>query len=281
MSVQIDPPPRSSRPYGTAVTSYYQLDTGPFEPNPNRWAFDGVTFVPYGCDTLPQELGVDPCDDADSDEAGDAPNPEAVVTFPPFRFKARVRCTDLSMTPEELSKYLDVQWESEVSPIIAEQVMAGVWNSAAPTLISEAVDVSQANMAQPMEAVGAVEDGLADAWRGSVGMIHMPPSVLFQVRSVLTFQDGRYYTPSGHVVVADAGYQAGSPASGVVTTNTAWIYGSSPVHFLYQTPNWSGFDWENIDFTRNEITMRVDGIAIAVFEPCSVVASLVNYAEIM
>jgi hypothetical protein len=274
VSLLIDPPPRIARSRATALTSYFLLDTGPYETRPNRWA-NGVSFVGYGCDTEVHPSATDPC--AESEEKEDPQGFTEPAEFPPFVFYLNLQCTALSMTPAELHKHLDVLTASELSPIFAEQVMNGVWNSAAPSLMSEATVVSQTGMASPHAAVGAVEDGLADLWRGAVGMIHVPPSVLVQIVDMLVFEDGRFVTPSGHIVVADAGYQAGSPGSGVSTAGEAWVYGSSPVHYRYVTPDWNGYDFEQFDFTRDIQTVRVEGVGIAVFEPCSVVAARVDY----
>lgn len=104
--------------------------------------------------------------------------------------------------------------EAELSTIFGEQVMSGLWNAAAPTLVGEAVDVSQAGMTTPHLAMAAVEDGLADTWRGSMGMIHVPPGILSEIVQGLDYSEGRFHTATGHIVVGDAGYQGGTPGSG-------------------------------------------------------------------
>lgn len=274
MAIQIDAPERMVRPRGTALTSYLPLDTGPFERYPNRWT-EGVTFVPTGCDAAIQTVSTNPCAASTVETA--AQGFDAAVTFPAFAAKVGLQCSTLWMTAAELHKQLDILLESELSPIFAEQVMQGRWNAAAPTLVKEADDVSQTGQVLPHQAFGAVEDGLADRWRGSVGMIHMPPSIFVQVVDMLSFEDGRFYSPTGHIVVADAGYQAGSPGSGVFTSGVAWIYGSSCVHYRYLAPDWHGYDFENLNFTHNDQIVRAEVVGVAVFEPCSVICAKVDY----
>jgi hypothetical protein len=276
MVLLINPPSRTPRPRGTAVTSYLPLDTSLYDKYPNRWAFEGVQFVPYGCTLEVEETTQDPCDD-DFEEANGPQDFEDEVVFLPFSFRAAMTCSALGMTSDEIEKHLNVLWEAEVSTIIAEQVMHGEWNAASHTLVGEADTLTVAGMDNPLEVVALVEDGLADRWGNSTGMIHVTPSILTQVVNELEYADGKFYTPNGHIVVSDAGYQGGAPGTGTVTAGETWVYGSSPVHFKYQTPDWSGYDFENWVRDHNDLLVRKDGIAIAVFEPCTVVAAKVDY----
>ena len=276
MPILINAPPRVPRPRGTAITTYLPLDTTLYDRHPNRWAFEGVQFVPYGCTLELEETTQDPCDD-DFEEVNGPQGFETEVSFPPFSFRAAMMCSALGMTADEIEKHLNVLWEAEVSTVLAEQVMHGEWNATAPTLVGEADTLTVTGMDSPKEVVALIEDGLADRWGNSQGMIHVTPSILTQIAGDLTFIDGRYHTANGHILVSDAGYQGGAPGTGTVTAGETWIYGSSPVHFKYQTPDWSGYDFENWVRDHNDQIVRKDGIAIAVFEPCSVVAAKVDY----
>lgn len=280
MPIPINPPPRVPRPRGTALTSYFELDTS--SPSNSgvetRWAFDGVTFVPYACGTEVNPLTVDPCADDGDDFINTPMGFETEVTFPAFGFEISIQCSLLSMTGDDLRKQLTVLVENELSPIFGEQVYNGIHNPAAPSLASDADILTEAGATNPFEAVGLVEDGLADRIRDAVGMIHVPPSIMFEIAQSLDFSDGRFHTPTGHIVVADPGYQGGAPTSGTEVGGFRYVYGSSPVHFKYMTPMFYGDDFENWITTHNDQVVRVAGYGIAVWEPCSVVAARVSFA---
>ena len=65
---------------------------------------------------------------------------------------------------------------------------------------------------------------------------------------------------------------------GAVTAGQAYIYGSSPVRFKYATPNLTGQWWENFDYAKDIQYVRVSVVGLAVYEPCSVVAALVDWS---
>ena len=91
------------------------------------------------------------------------------------------------------------------------------------------------------------------------------------------FLNGDWYTATGHLVVADAGYVGPNPADGVVTAGAPYLYGSGPVFFkLYPNVTIVGQPWENFDYTRDNFRVDVEQYGIAFFEPCSVVAAAVD-----
>jgi hypothetical protein len=279
--IAIDPPQRVPRSRATALTTYFDLDaiqTG--DPNPNRWTFSGVNFVSVGCAVVElQKTTADPCAAPVLEDSTPPGLPDS-VTFPPFMFHTVVAWPANCVVYEDVEKHVNEAVAAELSTIFGAQVMQGTWNPAAPTLVSEAIDVTQTNVDSALEAVAAVEDGLADVWRDAVGMIHVTPGTLFEIAPHLEFVENRFYTPTGHIVVADAGYSGISPASGAASSGAVWVYGSSPVHYKYLTPDWSGQMWENFNYRRDQFLVRVDGLGIAVFEPCSVVAAKGNLGAV-
>ena len=279
MPIAIDPPQRIPRSRASALTTYFELDTSSLgDPNPNRWAFDGVNFVSVGCDFQVNPAALDPCDPVTVEDST-PPGMADSVTFPPFAFHVVVAWPANCLEYSEVEKHVMEAMQAELSKIFAEQVMWGYWNSAAESLVTAATEVTSTPIDSSIEAVAAVEEGLATYWHDAVGMIHVSPGVLFEISPHLEFADNRFYTPSGHIVVADAGY-SGSAASGTTTSGISWVYGSSPVHYKYFTPNWSGEWWENFDFRRDEYRVRIDGVGIAIFEPCSVVAAQANLGAV-
>ena len=272
MAIAIDPPQRTPRPRASALTTYFELDTStPGDSNPNRWAFDGVNFISIGCDIQIDRTAAKACDAVVLEDSTPQEMP-ASVSFPPFTFHAVVAWPANCLARSEVEKYVDQAIQSEISTIFAEQVKWGRWNTAAPNLVTSALEVTSTPIDSTIEAVAAVEEGLAAVWHDSIGMIHVTPGVLFEIAPHLEFADNRFYTPTGHIVVADSGY-SGTVASGTTSTAISWVYGSSPVHYKYVTPNWSGEWWENYRFDHDEYRIRIDGVGIAIFEPCSVVAA--------
>lgn len=133
-------------------------------------------------------------------------------------------------------------------------------------------------------AMEVVEDALADLLDGGQGMIHLPAALLTAFQSggglrFITGADGisRYYTATGHVVVADAGYLGPSPIANGTVDGETWIYGSGPIFVhLDDQVRVDGFQALTSFDTRNVATMYAYQHAIAIFEPCSVVAAAVD-----
>jgi hypothetical protein len=96
-------------------------------------------------------------------------------------------------------------------------------------------------------------------------MIHVAPGMFDILASGGGFvQDGGIWrTPSGHRVVADAGY--------VSQPNV--IYGSGPVRYALGAEVTLGLASGGFTMSTNTIVTDIQQSAITVFEPCSVVKS--------
>lgn len=274
--ILIDPPDRVLRERAIAVTSYLPMELPPDPRTPNRWAFEGVQFVPYGCSVQVQETTGDPCRYTWQEAVPPQGYPDP-VHFPAFSFRVAFQCSVLGYTAEEQKERLDVIWANEVSVVIAQQAMHGEWHPTGMHLQDEVTTSLPGPFSDVKTAIAQVEDALADKIGNLQGMIHLTPGAFSMVAGDLEFFEGRYHTHSGHIVVADAGYEGGAPESGAVNAGRTWIYGSSPVVYRYTTPDWTGYDWENWIKTHNDQIVRRDGMAIIAFEPCSVVAAEAPY----
>lgn len=79
-----------------------------------------------------------------------------------------------------------------------------------------------------VRALGCVEQGLAEALHGAQGMVHVTPQLLLHLvaAQVVQRQGNLWTTPTGHIVVADAGYTGAGPASVGPTASSQWVYGT-------------------------------------------------------
>lgn len=86
----------------------------------------------------------------------------------------------------------------------------------------------------PAEALGLLEAALGTCVKG-VGTIHMPIVLLasFVANHLVEMRDGTLYTTAGNKIAVSAAYTGESPA-GVLTSGTAWMYGTGPV-FMYKS----------------------------------------------
>lgn len=238
--------------WGRAVDNYVDLNL----PD-DRWMLSKLESVPMGCPTL-RAFPEDPCIQVTWGV------PEAIqtptTTFSPFRIEESITCSTLgAWSPDELQEWATKEAQAIYSAALARQVWGGLYTAGASTLASEADDVTSPTGTTPMDALSAVEYGLGQRLFGQ-GMVHVTVDVLTRLRSagVLTLLDGRYYTPSGNIVVADYGYY---------NTGSAFIYGSGMVG--YDTHGWEvTTGWVR---NHNDYVVYVNTWAVVEFEPCAVV----------
>lgn len=280
MSPLVAGPRPLPRQWATALTTYLPLDGPEWNADAKgvfRW-LNGVRFLPFGCE---KAVGVtfDPCvlrtteyEEGFGDE----------VSFGPFMAEVAIECSTLGSSREELMAWVIAHTEVSRSSIMGAQVEHSEFNTSNPSLASEAQNVSNADQSL-MGAVIAIEDALADLLDGGMGMIHMTPGLFAAYaagggcRYDIT---GKPMTPTGHYVVADAGYLGVSPATNTVVAGQKWIYGSGPVFARYAPLlNFTALPNEEIDFTRNNRLVQAIQPGIAIFEPCSVVAALIDTSD--
>lgn len=79
-------------------------------------------------------------------------------------------------------------------------------------------------------ALGCLEYALGVSTRGARGMVHMTTQLLTHlVAEGVVVRDGNLWvTPTGNIVVADAGYDGSGPG-GVLATTSQWMYGTEMI----------------------------------------------------
>ncbi len=277
-----DAPEIRPRTWATAVSTYLPLN-GRGVDDGLHW-LGGISFPPHGCTRLTGFPTDDPCatETAAPDSAANLTYADAAdcVTFLPFRIEVFLEYQMLNgTTAEQAEAYVRSHAELARSYILAREVLNSALVPANPSLVDQADTVTGLN-STPAGALGAVEDGLASRLANGLGMIHVTPGLLtiLQAGGGLHFDGTNYRTPTGHLVVADAGYTGGAPGTGTVTPAQPWIYGSGDVSYRHSGQEATGAPWELFEYKRNKVTLNVEEYGIFKFEPCSVVASRVLVA---
>lgn len=236
----------------------------------NRWAA-GITFTPYGC------VGLQRIPDAFCIPEGDDPENEIdwdtdLTIFESFQVFGDDRCSALSTDFGWLQARLDARWAALASEQLALELMQAANSGSSPSLGSSATIVTGAP-ADTELLLPLCENYLAQVLHGAQGMIHLTPGALTLAdvfHRLKLEDDGTYTTPTGHIVVADAGYLGLDPDGGVPEDGTEYAYVSSMVGLEMGPPDDLGNSDQGLDRSRNIWHARKIAQAIFMFDPCSV-----------
>lgn len=183
---------------------------------------------------------------------------------PAFSIYDSVICTTLSKTFDEVSAYIAERWPVLISNAYATELLTGAV-SGGHSLQGD--DTALGASSTVLGAISTLDAVLAQNLRGGQGMLHLAPSLLaYAVTNGSVNRRGdTYFSPSGHVVVADSAYEpSGDPDS--VTTVTA--YATGPVYWAAtdRIPL-SGIAHENTDFARNTVQAIEESYGLLLFDP--------------
>lgn len=192
---------------------------------------------------------------------------------PAFSVYDSVICSTLSKTFDEVSAYIDQRWPVLISNAFAHELLTGDVSDG-HSLQDD--DVALAASGSIVEAVSRLEGILAQNLLGGQGLIHLPPSLLTYAvtNGTVNLKGTRYFSPSGHLVVADSAYEAsGAPGS------TAVAYATGPVYWLAtERSPLSGIAHENTDFSRNTVQAIEESYGLLLFDPDLVWSTVVTKA---
>ena len=254
---------------------------------PLRW-LEGVTWEPTACVVpllVDDETDCVPVDLSDNLTPRDC---ETWLTQNPFRLRdAFVRSV---MTYPSINEDLVTMYLRQLSAAFAHELLDGVGGT--HSLQSSATAPNNvafgAAASTPAQGLRTLEEELATRMQGAVGYIHVPPGMLGRLvmEAGLFLVGDHWETPSGNVVISDAGY-VNPPAPGGGTASTAandWVYASGPVFFEATAPtDFSAFVGKTggahdaTPWNRNVVTSYLSGYGILVFDPCPVTAVLIAY----
>lgn len=244
-----------------------------------RWAIGGVTWTTWGCPDL--NVQRTDCDDlltiADVDDFAD------IEVALPFEIYLAIRCSTLSSDPEQMDARL-AQWINvQSSAAFARELLTGT-NSGGLAFDSEA-DILSNTADSVVVGLARGEDWLATTLDGGLGFVHMSPAMLLLANAAraVMFNGSNWHTPSGHTVIADAGYAASVTPSGggatAATTGQRWIYFSGPVFYAAtETERIGRRNQESRDIARNIDIFRAHRYGLVAFDPCAVAATKVNFS---
>jgi hypothetical protein len=284
MVTEVPAPIPMPRTVGTALAEYMAIPG--LDPH---WMLAGVTFPAFGCDLPAGVAALDPCvvvsaeeavniDLPDADDEDEDADTGACVKFTPFQIRAYVEVSTVTgWSQAQLGSFARAKLDLVRSAIVAREVMTGSLTTVGYSFVEEADTVTGID-SSPTGALGAVETALGDKIGNGIGMIHLTQGLLTHLvaeGALLEVAGGGWVTANGHRVVADSGYRGPAPTTGVVTAATPYIYGSGPV--MYATGERLVVEgWENMQWGRNIVGFSSMETAVVAYEPCTVVAALVD-----
>lgn len=276
----IDPPEVEPRTRGLLLGAATDLmipddlnaiDVDPGTPiSGERW-HAGVTFTTLGTSTLRRGEALY-CGSADQVTPGTVDR--AIVVFQAFAVIADEQCSALSINEAWLTNRLAERFEVGVSKAVAAELMDGANTLATPCFKDTTQIVGGATVVETM-ALPTLEEALADKLNGGAGIVHMSPKAFTRnaINQTIEWDGLNYRSPTGHLVVADAGYTGQTPTAGTTTAGAEYMYGSGTVGIHLGPPRRLGTDNIGVmDRTRNIIHAEEIAMAVFAFDPAAVVA---------
>lgn len=215
-----------------------------------HWEASGIEWEDFLCgDNL--EVFIDVCPTgvippsgvAPSDFVKDAVRDTLFCAADPFVVEGSYNCPPVGRPAGEafeIARKRLLVWESHD---VEEAFWTGVVNSGdGPTTINPSlafgndecdivpVDIHAAGALDPVAAISALEAALGDIV--SCGAtIHIPYELLvYLARFHLVVEEGgKYYTPSGTLLVAGHGYPGTGPGNAAASAGEVWIFGTGPM----------------------------------------------------
>ena len=184
---------------------------------------------------------------------------------------------------EEIDSILRERYELIRSAAFARELVGGAASGGRSLSSTAHLTAGGATATSVEVALYHLENDLGETMNGGQGLIHLPPGLLhsFVTQGGLQLVDGQWQTPTGHRVVADAGYVgAPEPSGGSAASATqAWVYASGPVRWAATDDFLGDNGSEYTSITRNQIQRILAGYGILVFDPCPVTAVLVTIGD--
>ena len=248
----------------------------------NRWAA-GVKFQPRDCRPLTLGKSVWYCDGTDDLAAGT--DCVAFVEQYAFSIEDALRDTTMGAQVTDIRELLRARYDEMLSWAFASTLVglnSGFDGLTLPST-AHAPDGGYGAGTAMVKALAILENELADTLHGAVGMIHMSPGALLVANAggALEVSGSEVRTPTGHRVVADAGYfKAAAPSgqSGSTANTSEWIYASGPIQYEASAYTVLGDDSNmGLDPFHNKVELQSQSQGIFIFDPCAVTAVLATY----
>lgn len=274
--IQLSPPPARSR--GLLLQAASRIPDSAYPAGLGaRWPLDGVVWNVADF-TLPtaEESGCDAQYDKQPDDfAGQADQPAFVLW-------RSIQCSGLSGIRDLLAANINYSLDDLRSAAFAAELETGAASGGASLTNLPLADVS-ATASSLAASIAFLETFLAGALNGARGTIHLTPALLTLgvAKGLFKWRDDRYETPTGHIVVGDAGHSGrvapvGQAAAG---DGESWIYATSTVWFdetaiVSMESSYDG--GSQYAFTRNVDRPLSERYGIVLFDPDVLAAALVD-----
>jgi hypothetical protein len=303
--VQLPPPQRRSR--GLLVDVAENM-SAVMTYNGRSRIGNGVIHTPWGCDPL-LSGSAGPCD-TDFLLNGDGPGYDAVweyeqesapgeqsanfdagkataihaypstVEQPAFKVVDGLTCSTMSQPDDNqygasMSNRLRRRMSVLMSGMLTSELITG-WASGGISLSSEATVLTAAT--SMAEAGLEIEEHLRDTLQGQAGTVFIPPQLLhYAVEAEWVYRDGnRFYTQTGHSVVADAGH-TGALGPATPSGGEFWLYAAGDIGYgLTDTILLGEVSSDTLDTSTNMRERLAEAYAQLVFDPCPVGAVIVD-----
>lgn len=124
----------------------------------------------------------------------------------------------------------------------------------------------------PVSAIAALESNIAECIPGGIGVIHVNFGLLpYLAKNHLLFEcNDNFYTPSGQLIIAGAGYPGSGPNNIPASPGETWAFATGPVAVYYSDVFYTPSNVEQaIDRSINNITFYVEQTYAVIWECCS------------
>ena len=259
-------------------------------PLPEGWE-RGISFQDTAC-LLPTVMGECPtCSDLKPTQRADT------VTFRPVSLITALECSTFGGI--DVQQVASANLDETADYALAREMLTGQaalrdanpnaeGPAGNPSLQRDAIDLGPAS-AGPVEALGCLEQRLADATGGRNGYLLLGPEIALALAaaSVLLREGGRLITVTGTRVIVTGGFDGRAPLSSPADESPAdpcepWNTSGAPLEgdelYMYATASvWSGVGLgrmlSDVDRQNNTASAREERIALSAFTPCATFAA--------
>lgn len=196
-----------------------------------RWQH-GFAFQPEGCGAGGR-VTVDCAGTSDVLDSTPGPGNE---DGEPFAVWASDECSTFGFESRDWQGRARRQLAAIESYEIANELWTGDLNLPGVVSLADPTADTLTAAGQPkgaVDALGLLEQGLAQCNKGRQGMVHVTPLLLTHLvtNDSVRLDGTTYITPNGHIVVPDAGYPGTGP-NGEAAGATQWAYATSFVQVM-------------------------------------------------
>lgn len=181
--------------------------------------------------------------------------------------------SSLEYTAEEMQEEVDERWPILISEAFAREFLAGAGGSD-HNLTTDGTGATTPSTVR--EGIAELEEQMALGLGNTLGYIHMTPSALVYgvTNGTVSYNNGRYLSPGGHLVVVDAGYQ-------VTETSTTTMWGTGQVYWAAgprQSRMDNIMDGVTLSAFKNQLLWIEQAMGIILFDPNTVYKTVATRA---